>query len=70
MLCPPHSHAYRIARSILAILIFDVLTVLHRSDTSVPPSRPRLEWGPSPRVPITPVLEKRRIAIIRCERQA
>lgn len=70
MLCPPHSHAYCVARSILATLIFNVLAVLRRSDTSVPPSRPSLERGPSPRVPIAPELETRRTAIMRCERPA
>lgn len=50
MLCLPHSHAYRVARLILPALIFNVLAVLRRSDTSVPPSRPSLERGPSPRV--------------------
>lgn len=70
MLCLPHSHAYRIARSILAILIFNVLVVLHRSAISVPPSRPSLERGPSPRVPFAPALETKRTAIKRCELQA
>lgn len=43
---------YPISPSILAVLTLDVLAILYRSHASIPPSKPNLERGPSPRVPV------------------
>lgn len=54
-LCPLASHAYRIVWPILAILNFNVLTVLYCFRTPVPPSTASSRPGPPPRVPVAPV---------------